>query len=50
MDRILLKITHRNLMACLAQSREEGVSVDEKINILILSLADLCAALADKDE
>ena len=49
MDKVLLKLTHRNLMDWLTKSRDETVSLDQKINVLMLSVADLCVALADDE-
>ncbi len=48
MDKVLLKLTHRNLMDWLQKSRGETVSLDQKMTVLMLSVADLCAALADE--
>ena len=50
MDKVLLKLTHRNLMDWLQKSREETVPFDQKINVLMLSVADLCAALAHDED
>jgi hypothetical protein len=49
MDKVLLKLTHRNLMDWLQKSREETVSLERKMNVLMLSVADLCIALADDE-
>lgn len=46
MNEALLKLTHKNLMGWLTRCREETVSTDQKIEIVMMSLADICTALA----
>lgn len=41
----LLKIAHNNLMGWLTKSREETVNQDKKLEITMMSLADMCTAL-----
>jgi hypothetical protein len=42
----LLWLVHDNFMAWLTQQREETISLDQKIDRLMLGLADLAKALA----
>jgi hypothetical protein len=46
MNKQLLKITHSNLMGWLTKCREETVSPDKKLEIIMMSLADICVAMA----
>lgn len=41
----LLKLTHRNLSSWLTKCREETVSTDKKLEIIMNSLSDMCTAL-----
>lgn len=47
MNKQLLLFTQRNLMDWLIKSREQTVTTDEKIEILMCSLADMCQALSE---
>ncbi len=46
MNKNLLALTHSNLMAWLTRCSQETVSTDKKLEIIMLSLADMCSALA----
>jgi hypothetical protein len=46
MNRGLLKIAYRNLMGWLTKCHEGSVSTDKKLEIIMMSLADICTALA----
>jgi hypothetical protein len=46
----LLLLTRNNLMAWVGRSREETVSVDKKLELIMFSLADMCAALGRDTE
>jgi hypothetical protein len=46
MNKALLKLTHDSLMTWLTKCREETVSADKKLEIIMLGLADICTALA----
>lgn len=46
MDKELLNLTRQNLMEFLVRCREESVPVDQKLELIIFSLADIAAALA----
>jgi len=41
----LLKLTHGNLMGWVRRSQEETVSADKKLEVIMVSLADICTAL-----
>lgn len=45
MNHEMLKITHSNLMGWLRRGREQSVSTDEKLNVIMMALADMCFAL-----
>lgn len=46
MNKGLLKLVHQSLMGWLTKCREETVSADKKLEVIMLSLADMCTALA----
>ncbi len=50
MNKDLLIWTRDNLYDNLRRCREETVSVDKKLEILMMSLADMCAALGRESE
>lgn len=45
MNQFLLRWTHKNLMSWMTKSREQTVPVDKKLDIIMMSLADICQAL-----
>jgi hypothetical protein len=46
----LLLLTRDNLMAWVGRCQEETVSVDKKLELIMFSLADMCAALSRDTE
>ncbi len=46
MDKQELRATHRNLMNWLTKYKEQTVPLDDKVELLIFSIASLCIALA----
>lgn len=46
MNKPMLRMVYNNLMGWLTKSREETVSADKKLEIIMMSLADICTALA----
>jgi hypothetical protein len=45
MNKALLKFTARNLGDWMTKSREQTVTVDQKLDLIIFSLKDICTAL-----
>lgn len=46
MNKIGLKLTHDSLIGWLTKCQEETVSADKKLEIIMVSLANLCKSLA----
>lgn len=46
MNKELLLLTRDNLMAWLTRCTQESVSADKKLELIMISLADMCQALA----
>ena len=45
MNKELLQFTQRNLSSWLVRCYENSVSVDDKLNLILFSLSDICTAL-----
>ncbi len=50
MNKELLIWTRNNLYNHLTRCREETVSIDQKLQILMMALADMCAAFGHETE
>ena len=50
MNKDLLLWTRDNLMSCITGSHQEPVSTDKKLELIMLSLADMCAAFGRDTE
>jgi len=50
MNKELLILTRDNLYSWLRRTSEETVTVEARLNVIMMSLADLCAALARDSE
>lgn len=44
----MFNLTRRNLMGWLQQDRDFGVPDEQKLNVIMMSLADMCDALGGK--